>query len=164
MARVKDFRDFTSFNRLAMLLIVIGAIFGADTFWHLSLAYRLWPLIITILGTGFLGIFIKRDRHETAYLAVGVYLIGFSGLALYCCFTSWSLLSFLWPLFIAFLGIVFLFIFLFCKKTRTNLLLGLLLVSLSAVFYFVFSVNAHLWWTVFILAGLSILVAELARE
>jgi hypothetical protein len=44
------------------------------------------------------------------------------------------------------------------------LLPGLLLISLTAVFFFVFAVSVHLWWTAFILAGLSFLISDRTRE
>jgi hypothetical protein len=154
---------FNSYARFSIMLIVIGVLLGIDTFWNLSFIYKLWPLVITMLGVGFIGIFKSRDRKEAIYLSVGVYLLGFSALALWCDFTTWSNLKDLWPLFITFLGLSFLFAHLYGEKKRAYLLIGLLLVSTSAVLYFVFAVNPALWWIVFILTGASVLISERAR-
>jgi CDP-diglyceride synthetase len=153
----------TSYSRFAILLFIIGGLFGADSLFHLSVAYKLWPLIITILGIGFIGIFRKRDRKEALYLTVGIYLICFSGLALWCDFTRWGTLKTFWPLFIAFLGIALTLAYTICNKTYLWLLIGLLLISTSVVFFFVFSISHDLWWTVFLLAGMSVWIAERDR-
>jgi hypothetical protein len=150
----------TSYNRFAIMLFIIGLLLGIDSLWHFSFFYKLWPLIITILGAGFVGIFRTRGRKEAMYLTVGIYLICFSGLALYCDFTSWRKLSTLWPLFVAFSGIAMVFAYIFCQKKKNHLLVGLLLLSLSIVFFFVFSISTGLWWTVFLLAGSSVWIAE----
>jgi hypothetical protein len=150
----------SSYGRFAVLLLVIGALLGIDSVWHLSFIYKLWPLIITMLGIGFLGIFKTRNRKEALYFTVGIYLICFSGLALYCDFTSWGALKSLWPFFITFLGIAMTLGYVFCQKKNIWLLIGLLLLSTSIVFFFVFSISSDLWWTVFLLAGASVWIAE----
>jgi hypothetical protein len=138
-------------------------LFGVDSVFHLSFVYKLWPLIITMLGIGFIGIFKTRDRKEAMYLIVGVYLICFSGLALWCDFTSWNGLSGLWPLFITFMGIAITLAYALCSKRKIWLLSGLLLISMSVVFFLVFSISRDLWWTVFLLAGTSIWISERDR-
>lgn len=158
-----DSIDSSVYRRFGVLLLSIGIIYGLDTYLKLHLASRLWPLIITILGVGFLGIFAKRGRKEPSYLGTGIYLICFSGMALFCNFTSWSSLGRYWPGFILFLSFSFIFTFFFDKSKRLALLMGLLLMSLSIVFFFVFSINSALWWTIFILTGLSVLIAERAK-
>lgn len=148
------------YQRFGTLLLILGLIYGLDTYLKLNVASRLWPIIITILGIGFLGIFTKRGLKESSYLGIGIYLICFSGLALYCNFTSWSILVRYWPGFILFLGLSFTFAFVFNKSKRLLFLIGLLLISLSFVFFFVFSVSSTLWWTVFVLTGLSVIIGE----
>jgi hypothetical protein len=153
----------SSYSRFSILLFIIGGMFGIDSFFHLSFAYKLWPLIITMLGIGFIGIYRKRDRKEALYLIVGIYLICFSGLALWCDFTRWGSLKTLWPLFIAFLGIAVTFAYALCRKKYLWLLIGLLLISTAVVFFFVFSISHDLWWIVFLLAGMSVWIAERDR-
>jgi hypothetical protein len=153
----------SSHGKFAIYLLVIGALLAIDSFTKTSFAYKLWPLLITLIGIGFLGIFWQRAKREFIYLSIGIYFIGFSAIALYCNFTSWSVLSTLWPLFITILGVAFIAAVIFSRRKRLSLLVGLLLLSLSAVFFLIFSVSAQLWWTAFILAGLSILASELAK-
>ena len=157
-----DFQNTTT-KRLAAFLITIGLLFAIDSFFKLHFVHKLWPLVITILSVGIIGIFFSRNAKGGIYLATGVYLLCFSVLALYCSFYGWSRLSYFWPLFITFLGIVFIAMYIFSKKTRFNLLAGLLLVSLSIIFFVVFNISGHYWWIVFILAGLSIFISELMR-
>ena len=152
--------NLTSYSRFAILLGIIGALLGVDSIFHLSFFYKLWPLVITILGIGFIGIFKTRNRKEALYLTVGIYMICFSGLALYCDFTSWATLKKFWPYFIMFMGIAVTASYIFCKKKNTWLLSGLLLISTSVVFFFVFAISKDLWWTVVLLAGGSVWIAE----
>jgi hypothetical protein len=153
---MRDLENVT-YRRLAFLLIGIGLVFAVNSIMGLSIIYKLWPILILLPGTGFIGIFLKRKAKRSLYLSVGEYLILFTGLALYCNFTSWTNLAHLWPIFITFLGIVVFSVFLFHRKNRLLLLVGLLLISLSVFFFFVFSIDVHYWWIIFILAGLSIL-------
>lgn len=150
-------------RRLAVLLIVIGAAFAVDSALGLSVAHKLWPLLLTILAVGLIGIFIKRNARGGLFLISGVYLLCFSGLALYCSFTSWAALAELWPLFIAFLGLGLVVRFFARGRKRGQLLLGLLLISVAVVLWLLFTLSAGYWWIAFILVGLSLLVSEKAR-
>jgi len=106
---------------------------------------------------------LKRKARGALYLAAGEYFILFGTLAFYCNFTSWQNLKHLWPIFIGFLGIVFITLFLFYRKKRFLLFLGLLLLSLSIFFLLIFSLGTQFWWIIFILAGLSILVSRKSK-
>jgi hypothetical protein len=149
-----------TYRRIAILFIIIGSLFAIDSFLELSFVYKLWPIVIAMLGVGLIGIYFKRKSRGALYLAIGEYLLSFSALALYCNFTSWRNMAWLWPLFIVFLGMNFVTLFLVDQKKRRFLLfIGLLLVSLAICFFLVFSVSGNLWWSIFILAGLSILLS-----
>lgn len=148
-----------TYQRLAILLIIVGLFFAMDSLFKLSFIYKLWPLIILMLGTGLVGIYIKRKASGALYIAVGEYLICFSGLALYCNFTSWQNIAFLWPLFTAFLGLTLVSLFFLHKKKHLLLIIGVLLLALSVFFFIIFSLGGQYWWTIFILIGLSILIS-----
>ncbi len=165
MSQQQDLKNIGAqvYRRIGFLLIIIGSAYGVDSYFDIHIINRLWPLLITILGIGFLGIFIKRGKREAAYLGTGVYLTGFSALALFCNFSSWGNLATYWPIFILFLGVSFIGPFLFDKSKRLGLLIGLLLSSVAVVFYFIFSISSTLWWTSFIFTGLSVLIAERAK-
>ena len=153
--------DRTTFNRLGLLLIIIGAVFAVDTFWEFGVAHKLWPILTVILGAGLVGVFVKRRGQGIVYLAVGEYLICFSAVALYCNFTSWTELARIWPVFIIFLGVVLLTLFFIRrrKSRRVVLFLGLLLTALAIFFFLIFSLGANWWWVIFIFVGLCFLLA-----
>ena len=164
---MKDHSKITrmsSYSRFGFLLSTIGIILAVDTFSSLSFLYKLWPLLIVMLGIGFIGIYIRRSRREAAYIGVGTYLIGFSGVALYCNLTSWTALSSIWPLFIGLFGISCVLGYFFGRRSPALILTGLLFVSLSTVFFFVFEYSSSLWWTVFVFSGISFIVFDKARQ
>ncbi|MBN2449646.1 MAG: hypothetical protein JXR77_04615 [Lentisphaeria bacterium] len=147
-------------SRLGVLLLAIGILLGADALLGLRFVYRLWPLLITVLALGLLGIYHKSRRRMPAFLAAGTYLLCFSVLALHCSLTSWGAMAHLWPLFIAFLGFVFLALYGIHSARRFSLLAGCLLLSLAAVFGILRFWGGQHWWTAFLLAGISILLVE----
>ena len=162
MQEQRGSRDIVS-HRLAVLLIVIGAMFAADSALELSMAPKLWPLLLTIVAVGLIGIFIKRSARGGGYLGGGVYLLCFSGFALYCNFTDWAMLAALWPAFIVFLGLALIAVFFACGRNRWYLLLGLLLLSTAVVLWLFLAESGRFWWTAFILVGVSLLVWERAQ-
>ena len=154
----------SSYGRLGILLAAIGAVLAVDATAHLSVLYKLWPLLCTVLGTGFFGIYLQRARRESSYVVVGTYIVGFSILALYCNFTSWNNLAALWPAFIALLGVAMIAGFIAGGRQPAMLLSGLLFFSMAVVFFLVFSLSHHLWWSVFILVGSSFVIYDRVRR
>ncbi len=153
-----------SYGRLGLLLTAVGVILAVDTLTSLSFLYKLWPLLVALLGGGFIGICLRRGRREAIYVGLGTFLLGFSALALYCSLTSWAVLATLWPLFVGLLGISFLAGYVFGGRSAVLLLAGLVLVSFAAAFVLVFAVDPGLWWTVFLLAGISFVIFDRARR
>jgi hypothetical protein len=166
MANVKSGRHpaLSSYGRFGVLLAVIGGILAVDTMTNLTVLYKLWPLFCTTLGIGFIGIYLQRSRREAVYMGVGIFFIGFSALALYCNFTSWGMLVTLWPAFLFLLGISMVLGFFFGNRQPVLLLNGLLFISISIVFYLVFSLSSRLWWSVFILSGCSFFIFDKVRR
>lgn len=164
MANEQPSVKLSSYGRLGILLALIGTIMAVDTMAELAFIYKLWPLIITVLGIGFIGICIRRSRRESVYMGIGVYIIGFSGLALYCSLTTWTALATLWPVFIALMGAAFVFGYFFGTRKPVLLLAGLLFISLAVLFYSLFSLDQRLWWSIFILAGVSFFIFDRARR
>ena len=154
----------SSYGRLGIMLAIIGAVLAIDTMADLSVFYKLWPVLCTFLGIGFVGIYLQRSRREAMYIGVGSFIIGFSALALYCNFTSWSILASFWPAFIALLGIAMIFGFIFGNRLPAMLLIGLLFISMGIVFFMVFSLNHKLWWTIFLFTGCSFLIFDRVRR
>jgi len=154
----------SNIHRLGMILISLGIIFGLETLLKFQILYNLWPLILTNLGAGFISIFFKRERRDSIYLGIGVYIICFSILAFYCNFQTWEKLSVLWPSFIAFIGISYLFIYLFFARHPIYLFMIILFLSVSLVFFIVFSVNSKYWWIIFIFLGIAAFVTERKKQ
>jgi hypothetical protein len=148
--------SLSAHGRVAILLLFIGILYAVDMLAGWSVVTKLWPLLVIMLGTGLIGIYLHRDRRSAIFLASGIYLLCFAFLAFYFNFTSWSNIVYLWPLFIAFLGVS-------RRHRRVAMLTGLLFISCALVFFFVFTIDSGYWWIVFVLAGLSVLAAERAE-
>ncbi len=150
----------TTYRRLALAMILIGIVLGIDSVLSEPVLYRFWPLVLLLPATGFIGIFAKRRSQGDMFLVVGVYLLCFSGLALYCSLAGWSQLRDLWPLFIAFLGLALLVLSCFHRDRRLQLFLGLLALGLAVFFFLILSFGGHFWWTSLIVVGIAILLAR----
>jgi hypothetical protein len=153
-----------SYGRFGILLAGIGILLAIDSLVKQAFIYKLWPLLVTVLGIGFIGIYIRRCRREAIYIGIGVYIIGFSALALYCSLTSWSSLGTLWPVFIGLMGLSFLFGYIFGNRRPALLLGGLLFLTLAVLFYSLFGLKSQVWWIVFFLAGASFLIFDKVRR
>lgn len=162
MSTMTDLEAVTH-RRLGVLLIVVGLVAAAGSHLGLPVVFKFWPLLTLSLGIGFIGMFAGRRARGAVYLALGEYLILFSGLAFYCNFTSWRNLGHLWPVFIAFLGVVFATMLVLRRESRFLLFLALLFLLLSAALFVVFTYGSQYWWSVPVLAGLSILVSGIRR-
>ena len=106
----------------------------------------------------------RNARHLAAPGRVGSYIVGFSALALYCSLTTWAVLAMLWPVFIALTGISLVSGYVFGNRQPIVLLAGVLFLSLAVLFYSLFSLKQHLWWSIFILAGIGFLIFDGARR
>ncbi|MBP7865602.1 MAG: hypothetical protein KA419_06595 [Acidobacteria bacterium] len=149
--------------RIGIFLILIGSIFAAETYFRVHILYRFWPLVLTAWGCGFIGIYHRRERREAAFLGLGLYVIFFSLFSLYFTFSGWESLARLWPAYIGFLGATFLLLFLFHRNRRIYLLIGMFLGCVCVAFFLVFYLSGDLWWTTFILVGLSVLAFGRSR-
>jgi hypothetical protein len=146
-----------------LILFALGILFALETHLEVRILSRLWPLLLTSLGGGFVGIFYVRERREPFFLGIGVYLVSFSLLALYCSLTSWSRMAELWPLFIGFLGLSFLAIYLVSARELIYLFFIILFFSACFVFLLVFSISPHFWWILFFFLGLAVYVLGIER-
>ncbi|MBN1384198.1 MAG: hypothetical protein JW983_04860 [Elusimicrobia bacterium] len=144
--------------KVGLFFIVTGLFFAVETFFKVNLLHKMWPALITVLGAGFINIFFIGKKKNATFLWIGSYFVLFSLLAFYCNFSSWGSLANLWPLFISFTGLSFLLIFLFNLKNKIYLFTGLILLSVSIVFFIVFSLSAKYWWLICIFIGISILL------
>lgn len=147
-------------KKAGLFFLLIGILFGMETFSSFHLLSSLWPLLLTNLGAAYVAVFFKRKRNEPVYLILGVYIFCSSILFLYCNFTSWKVLVALWPLFIFFIGISFLFTYFCFLRSWLYLFTSLFFLSMSAVFLLAFSISYKFWWSIFIFLGLSLFTAS----
>jgi hypothetical protein len=151
--------DQVTYRRLGILLVAIGVILATGAQLGMPTVYKLWPALTLSLGIGFVGIYVKRQGRGAFYLALGEYLVLFSGLAFYLNFVGWGELGRLWPLFMAFLAVVFGTLFVVGRRRKFVLFLSLLL-SVSTVYSFLVQFGgSQYWWTAFIFAGLSVIAS-----
>jgi len=163
MSTMRDL-DQVTYRRLGILLVAIGGILAVGSQLELTTVYGLWPALTLSLGVGFVGIYVKRQGRGASFLALGEYLILFSGLAFYLNFSTgpeggsgWHNLRHLWPLFMGFLSIVFGTIFVVGRRRKFALFMALLMLVATVFSFLVLELGPDYWWTAFILAGISVL-------
>lgn len=146
-----------TYKRIGVLFILMGILLLIDTIIPFKI-YSLWPLLLTGTGIGFLRIFRVRKSRDPLFIVLGLMFFQCSLLFLYCSIIGWGEMLTLWPLFIGFIGTVYLTNSYLVRKKRLLVFMGLLHLSIMAVFLLVFSVSSSLWWTLFIFTGISILI------
>jgi len=165
MSTTRDL-DQVTYRRLGILLVMICGILAAGSQLGMPTVYKLWPALTLSLGVGFVGIYVKRQGRGAFYLALGEYLVLFSGLAFYLNFTTtaeggsgWGNLSHLWPLFMGFLAVVFGTLFIVGRRRKFVLFLALMLLVSTVFSFLVLSLGRQYWWTAFIFAGVSVIAS-----
>ena len=90
---------------LAVLFIFAGIILLLENFNILVGVSKLWPIVIFLLGLGFVMLFFERRKQDSVLLWIGSFLMMISVLFGYLNYTSWRLLAYLWPVFLGIVGI-----------------------------------------------------------
>ena len=153
-------RNTSSFNILATVLIVIGAVFLLENFGIIEGAWFLWPLLPLIIGIGFCILFFKTRRRDPVLLGMGVFTLLNSIFFFYLNFTGWRQLALLWPVFMVVLGLTFLACY-FPSKAKVLLYLTTFLIALGTSFILVFVISTKLWPIILVLAGVSFIIISL---
>lgn len=148
---------------LAIFCIISGILLLGENYGLLPPVHKLWPLACTFLGTGFILLY-RKKKFESLLIGIGSYLIFFSILALVLNFKSWYLLKEAWPVFIIMLGLSLVSIFFFGNRHILYLILGLFLIMLSLVSFFVFAIDPLLWPLSLILFGISVLLLNFLKR
>jgi len=156
-------RSVDQYRFLGTAAVIAGLLLLAENLAYISGVSRFWPLVVTMLGGGFVRLYSTR-RRESAILGIGVYLLCFSILALVLNFAGWDHLARLWPLFIAFLGVSFLAARAAGHGGRISVFCGVLMLGLAAVFFLVLQVSARLWPTSLLFFGASIWAATKGKQ
>ncbi len=148
------------YSVLAFLCVFVGMLLILENYDYITGVYKVWPLFPLIVGLGLYLLYRDRGRKDYVVLAMGVYLMQFSGLAFYENFTSWAGMAYLWPFFIGFLGVSFLSIYISSGKGTIFLHLTVFLTGLCVVFFLVFSIDPRLWPISLVLFGISIFLIK----
>jgi hypothetical protein len=152
-------RKIKSIFVLAVVFIAAGTALTLENMGVVSGAGRLWPVFVVILGAGFLILFLERRNGDMALLFLGAVLTLLGAFFFYLNYTSWSLMSKLWPVFLAIAGAGFLAIYLE-SRVRLFLLLSVALAMLAGVFFLMLGVSLHLWPLSLVAFGLSLLAVN----
>ncbi len=148
------------YNVLALLCIGIGVLLMLENYGYIKGVYNLWPIFPLILGIGLCMLYVDKGKTNPTILAMGVYIIQFSALAFYANYTTWKSMEFLWPFFVGFLGVAFLFVYFSTGKGMIFFHLGVFLAGLCVVFFLIFSIDYRLWPISLVLFGISILLIK----
>jgi hypothetical protein len=144
---------------MAVVLIIIGIIFLLENYGFISGAWFLWPLLPLIIGVGFCMLFF-RARKDIVLLGLGCFILLNSIFFLFLNFTGWSLLTYLWPVFIIILGLTFIACYAVSKK-KILIYLAIILIALATSFILIFAVSTSLWPISIILTGASFMIINL---
>ena len=153
-------KNSNSFNVLALVLILLGLILTLDNFNIINGAFNLWPLLTLIIGIGFCLLFHKNRNKDLVLLGLGSFITMISLFFFYLNFTTWTKLSYLWPVFITTLGLSFLPPYSF-SKNNIVISLGILLMAIGLSFIFIFSIDTSLWPLSLVLTGVSFLIISI---
>ena len=146
------------YRPLAIICIICGALLLLSAYGIIGEISKLWPVFPLILGVGLCLLYFKKQRFDFALLGIGTYFICISFFFLFLNYTSWSILTDAWPLFVGFLGLAFLAPVIFGKKRGIFIFLALFLIFLSSVFILAFSADSKFWPISLVLFGICLLL------
>lgn len=146
------------FTLLAILCLIVGFLLTIDNLGILTGTWKLWPIFSLFLGIGGVWTFRAGSKRDLIVLGIGTYLIFISIFFFVLNFTSWSLMSKVWPTFIGVLGFSSLIITYFAEEKKWFAVSGLFFIFLSLIFFMVFTIEAKLWPISLILFGIWVLL------
>ena len=144
---------------LSPLLILIGVLITLENFQLVGAVSAHWPLLLIVLGIGFLMLFYQRQRSDAVLLWLGSFLTILAVFCYYLNFTAWSNLTWLWPFFLGIVGLSFLTLGIDTRKPLYLYFAGVF-IALFVILMLVFSVSVRLWPMTFVVFGLSLSVLE----
>jgi hypothetical protein len=146
----------TSLTALAALFIVTGAVLTLENFRIVSGISLHWPLIILVLGTGFMLLYFQSGRRDAALVWIGMFLLQVGLFFYYLNFTSWAEMARLWPVFLGIVGSCFL-VTTIATKNKVFLYISIFFVAVFGALWLVFSISFKLWPLSMVVFGLSLL-------
>ncbi len=154
----------SQFTVLAVLSTAVGVLLLLENFGVLSGMHELWPVFPAAVGTGMVMMFFQRGRADLVLLGIGSYLAGVSALFFVLNYTTWTALSWAWPVFVGLLGASSIVVARYAARARWVALgSGSFLVLLSVVLDVVFEVSPRVWPLSLVLFGLWVMLMIWAR-
>jgi hypothetical protein len=144
---------------LATLLILAGALVTLENFAVIRGVSFHWPVLLLIVGCGFVLLFFQTEKVDLVLLWLGTFLVILAIFFYYLNWTSWSKLSSLWPFFLGIVGLSFLSVAIFIRKLLFAYFASAF-IALFIIFSLVFSVSTKLWPMSFVVFGMSLLILE----
>jgi hypothetical protein len=129
---------------LAIVLLVVGILLTLENFDFIAGVSLHWPLFLLITGTGFILLFVERDRGDDALLWLGSFMAQLGVFFYVLNFTSWNALGVWWPVFLGLVGVSFLTVGV-VRRNYVFTVFGIAFVGLFFVFTLVFTVSMKLW-------------------
>lgn len=148
---------------LAGLFVFAGAVITLENFGVLRGVSLHWPILLSLLGAGFVMLFFQRQRNDPVLLWLGTFLLALSVFFYYLNLTAWSRLAKQWPGFLGVTGVSFLSIAI-ALRNPLYAALSLIFLGLFVILGLVFSVSTQLWPLSFVVFGLSLLALDMLRQ
>lgn len=153
----------TTLTYLAGLFVFAGAVVTLENFDVLHGVTLHWPILLSLLGAGFVLLFFQRQRIDPVLLWLGTFLIALSIFFYYLNLTAWTRLANQWPGFLGVAGVSFLSIAV-AQRNPLYAALALVFLGLFVILGLVFSVSTRLWPLSFVVFGLSLLILDTLRH
>ena len=152
-------RSRSSIVFLSVILILAGAIITIENFNIVNGVSRHWPVLLIILGTGFLILFFQRLQQDITMMWLGSFIAMLGLFFYYLNFTGWKRLGHDWPAFLAIIGMSFLLISVFRRK-MVYILSSLSFITLFLIFFLVFTISSKFWPLALLLLGVDLLLID----
>jgi hypothetical protein len=148
---------------LSIILILAGAVITSENFNIITGVSRHWPVLLIILGSGFIILFFQRLQQDIAMLWLGSF-IGTLGLFFYYLnYTGWKRLGHDWPVFLAVVGLSFLLVSVF-KRKMVYILSAVSFITLFLIFFLVFTISSKFWPLALLLLGVDLLLIDYVNK
>lgn len=126
----------------------------------IRLSVYLWPVLVILLGVGFILLFEQRNRSDIVLLCLGVFFIECGAFFTYLNFTGWKNLRTQWPIFLGFAGICFMACHIARRRNRVYFYLGLAFIMAFISLFLIFTVSPQLWPVSLVILGVSLLIVN----
>lgn len=147
----------SSLNILAGAFIVAGLILMLENLKVIEGVSRLWPVVLFIVGGGFLLLFRDRGRRDSVLVWLGVFFLCLGAFFQYLSFAGWDRMATQWPVFLLILAICFAVASRFTRHGMVMVYIATVFTVLFGSLYLVFGVSLSLWPFSLVAFGLSLL-------